>query len=95
LVFEQNSEKITRTLIKATIVGTGKVLSHENIVEARQKRNIKDAETVTVRGRRISKRKGSATSKIIGKRTRSHKQEETRDEIRASGIEEYFSALKF
>jgi hypothetical protein len=33
--------------------------------------------------------------KIIGKRTRSHKQEKAMDEIRASGMEEYCSVLKF
>jgi hypothetical protein len=48
---------------------------------------------VAVRGRR-TKRKG-APSKIIGKRTRSHEREEAIDEIRALGIEEYCSILKF
>ena len=95
LLFEQNNEKTTRTSIKATVVGTAKVLSYEDIVEAQQKRDMKDAETVIVRGRRISKRNGSVPSKIIGKRTRSHEREEAMDEIRASGMEEYCSVLKF
>ncbi len=34
LLFEQNNEKTTRTSMKATIVGTAKVLSYEDIVEA-------------------------------------------------------------
>jgi hypothetical protein len=95
LLFEQNNEKTTRTSMKATVVGTAKVMSYEDIVEAQQKRNMKDAETVAVRGRRISKRNGSAPLKITGKRTRSHEREEAIDEIRASGMEEYCSVLKF
>lgn len=95
LLFEQNNEKTTRTSMKATIVGTAKVLSYEDIVEAQQKRDMKDAETVAVRGQRISKRNGSGPSKIIGKRTRSHEREEAIDEIKALGIEEYYSVLKF
>jgi hypothetical protein len=95
LLFEQNNEKTTRTSVKATVVGTAKVLSYEDIVEAQQKRDLKDAETVAFRGRRISRRKGSAPSKIIGKRTRSHEREEAIDEIRALGMEEYCSVLKF
>jgi hypothetical protein len=55
LLFEQNNEKNTRTSIKATVVGTAKVLSYEDIVEAQQKRDVKDAEAVAARGRRTSK----------------------------------------
>jgi hypothetical protein len=50
LLFEQNNEKTTRTSMKATVVGTAKVLSYEDIVEAQQKRDMKDAETAAVRG---------------------------------------------
>ena len=87
--------KTTQTSIKATIVGTTKVISYKDIVKAQQKRDMKDIETIAVRGRRISKRNGSTPSKIIGKRTRSHEREEAMDKIRASGIEEYSSILKF
>ena len=34
LLFEQNNEKTTRTSIKVTVVGTAKVMSYEDIVEA-------------------------------------------------------------
>jgi hypothetical protein len=34
LLFEQNNEKTTRISIKATVMGTAKVLSYEDIVEA-------------------------------------------------------------
>jgi hypothetical protein len=76
------------------VVGTAKVLSYEDIVEAQQKRDMKDAETVAVRGRRISKRSGTDLSKVTEKRTRSHEREEAIDEIRASGMEKYCSVLK-
>jgi hypothetical protein len=93
LLFEQNNEKTVRTSVKATVVGTAKVMSYEDIVKARQKRDMKDAETVAIRGRRT---KGhGAPSKAIGKRTRSREREEAMDEIRASGMEEYCSVLKF
>jgi hypothetical protein len=78
--------------MKATVVGTAKVLGYKDIVEAQQKRDMKDAEAVVVRGRRISKRSGS---KVRGKRTRSHEREEAIDEIRASGMEKYCSVLEF
>jgi hypothetical protein len=54
---------------------------------------MKDAETVAVRGRRTVH--NGAPSKIIGKRTRSREREVAIDEIRASGMEEYCSVLKF
>jgi hypothetical protein len=34
LLFEQNNEKTTRISIKATVIGTAKVLSYEDIIEA-------------------------------------------------------------
>jgi hypothetical protein len=93
LLFEQNNEKTTYMSIKATIIGTTKVMSYKDIVEAQQKHDMKDAETVVVRGRR-TKRDG-APSKIIGKRTHSHERDEAVEEIRALGMEEYCSVLKF
>jgi hypothetical protein len=93
LLFEQNNEKTARTSVKATVVGTAKVMSYEDIIEAQQKRDMKDAETVAVRGRRTVH--NGAPSKIIGKRTRSREREVAIDEIRASGMEEYCSVLKF
>jgi hypothetical protein len=95
LLFEQNNEKITRTSIKATVVGTAKVLSYEDIVEAQQKRDIKEAEAIVVRGRRTSKRNKPTLSQVIGKRSRSHEREEAIDEIRASGMKKYCTVLKF
>jgi hypothetical protein len=95
LLFHQNNEKNTRTSIKATVVGTAKVLSYKDIVEAQQKRDVKDAEAVAARGRRTSKRGTLVPSQVIGKRSRSHERQEAIDEIRASGMEKYCSVLKF
>ena len=86
-------EGYSREVERYMNVGTAKVLNY--VVEAQQKRDIKDAETAAVRGRRLLKRKGSAPSKIIGKRTRSRERDEAMDEIRASGMEKYCSVLKF
>ena len=93
LLFEQNNEKITCTSIKATVVSTVKVMSYEDIVKAQQKRDMKDAETIIVKGQQTKYNR--APSKIIRKRTRSYEREEAIDEIRVSGIEEYCSVLKF
>lgn len=95
LLFQQNNEKTTRTSIKAIIVGTAKVSSYEDIVEAQQKRDMKEAEAIAVRGRRTLKRDRSTASQVIGKRSRSHEQEEAIDQIRVSGMEKYYSELKF
>jgi hypothetical protein len=89
---EQNNEKNTRTSIKATVAGTAKILSYEDIVQAQQKRDVKDA---AARGRRTSKRSTLAPSNVIGKRSRSQEKEEAINEIRASGMERYCSVLKF
>jgi hypothetical protein len=95
LLFEQNNEKNTCTSIKATVVGTAKVLSYKDIVEAQQKRDIKEVEAAAARGRRTSNRNRKALSQVLGKRSRSHEREEAIDEIRASGMEKYCSVLKF
>jgi len=76
-------------------VGTVKVLCYEDIIEAQQKRDTKEAEAFAVRGRRTSKWNKSTPSQVIGTRSCSHEQEEAMDEIRASGMEKYCSVLKF
>jgi hypothetical protein len=95
LLFEQNNEKNTRTSIKATVVGTAKVLSYEDIVEAQRKRDERDVAAVIARGRRTSKRRKLTPSQVVPKRSRSQEREEAMVEIRASGLEDYCSVLKF
>jgi hypothetical protein len=76
-------------------LGTAKVLSYKDIVEAQQKGDMKEAEAIAVRGRRTLKRNRSTASQVIGKWSCSHEQEEAIDQIRASGMEKYCSVLKF
>ena len=95
LLFEQNNERNTRKSIKATAVGSAKVMSYEDIVEAQRQRDIKDASTDSVpkRGRGRPRRK--STTQVLGKRSRSQDLEVAEQEIRLLGIEEYCSVLQF
>jgi DDE superfamily endonuclease len=45
LLFEQNNEKMTRSLIRLTVTGTAKFMTYEDIMEAQRKRDIKEATT--------------------------------------------------
>jgi uncharacterized protein YdeI (YjbR/CyaY-like superfamily) len=51
LLFEQNNEKATRKSIRATVVGSARVMSYEDIVEAQKQREIKEAAAAAARGR--------------------------------------------
>jgi hypothetical protein len=42
LLFAQNNEKAIRTSVRSTVVGAARVTSYEDIVEAQQKRDIKE-----------------------------------------------------
>mgnify|MGYP001561180962 CR=1 FL=1 len=88
----ENCERNTRTSIIATVIGTAEVLVYEDIVEARQKHDVKVA---AARGRQTSKRSTSAPSQVTRKISRSNEKDEAIIEIRASGIEKYCSVLKF
>jgi hypothetical protein len=67
LLFEQNNEKSTRKSMRATVVGSARVMSYEDIVEAQKQRDIKEAAAKVTRGRR-SKRNPPA--EVLGKRSR-------------------------
>jgi len=92
LLFEQNNEKATRKSIRATVVGSARVMSYEDIVEAQKQRDIKEAAAEVTRGRR-SKRNPAA--QVLGKRSRGQELEEAEHEIRAMGMAEYCSVLDF
>ena len=92
LLFEQNNEKTTRKSIKATVVGSARVMSYEDIVEAQRQRDIKEAAAEAVRRRR-SNRKSS--SQVLGKRSRSEELEQAEREIRTLGMAKYYSVLDF
>ncbi len=93
LFFEQNNEKTTCKSIKATIVGSARVMSYEDIVEAQKQRDIKETAARAVQGRRRLNRKLS--SQVLGKRSRGEELEQAKREIRTLGIEKYCSVLDF
>lgn len=92
LLFEQNNEKTTRKSIRATVVGSARVMSYEDIVEAQRQRDLKEAAAEVSQGRR-SKRNPAA--QVLGKRSRGQELEEAEQEIKASGMAEYCSVLDF
>jgi hypothetical protein len=61
LLFAQNNEKVSRKSARSTVVGTAKVMSYEDIVEAQTNRDAKAAG-------RISKRKKSAPVRGLERR---------------------------
>jgi hypothetical protein len=92
LLFEQNNEKTTRKSMRATVVGSARVMSYEDICEAQKQRDIKDATAEAGRGRR-SKR--NTSTQVLGKRSRGQELEEAEHEIKALRMEEYCSVLDF
>jgi hypothetical protein len=51
LLFEQNNERRTRASTKATVLGTARILSYEDIVEAQKKRDMEEAKIEVGRDR--------------------------------------------
>jgi hypothetical protein len=78
LLFEQNNEKATRKSIKATVVGSARVMSYEDIVEAQKQRDIKEAAAGVTRARR-SKR--NPLAQVLGKRSRGQELEEAEHSV--------------
>jgi hypothetical protein len=72
LLFEQNNKKITRNSIKATVVGSARVLSYKDIVEAQKKRDEKEEGAEAVRGRRRSKQHKSTFTQVKSNLTADH-----------------------
>jgi hypothetical protein len=60
LLFKHNNEKATPKSIKATVVGSARVMSYEDIVEVQKQRDIKEAAAEAIQRRRRSKRGPSA-----------------------------------
>ena len=92
MLFEQNNEKTSRMSVRSTVVGSARVMSYEDIVEAQRKRDIKDGA-----GARPNQKSSQRTR---CKSTRSEKSlaEEVEDgscEIKALGLEQYCSILHF
>jgi hypothetical protein len=92
LLFKQNNKKATRKSIRAIVVGSVRVMSYEDIVEAQKQRDIKEAAAEAARGRRL---KRNPAAQVLGKRSRGQELEEAEQETRALGIAEYCSVLDF
>jgi len=95
LLFKQNNEKNVRQSIKATVVGSARVLSYKDIIEAQRQRDIKEVRGQACQGRRGPKRSRSSPAQLAGKRTRSQEIEEAENEIREAGLKKYCSVLSF
>lgn len=72
------------------MVGKGKVMSYEDIVQAQKKRDEKDA---AAKGRPGRKRKTVASSPRRRKESQADEIKEARREIKNSGIEKYYSVF--
>ena len=57
---EQNSEKTTRKSMKVTVVGSARIMSYEDIVEAQKQRDIKEAAAKATQRRQSRIRGGGA-----------------------------------
>jgi hypothetical protein len=81
-LFKQNNESNIRASTKSTVVRKARVMSFEGIIEARKKREEKDAAAA---GRRGRKRKNSASTPAHsrGQKSRAEEIEEANCEINA------------
>ena len=89
LLFEQNNEAECRKLVKSKVIGTAKVLSYEDLVQAELDRDIKEAVGRGSRGRRKSNRATQNNSPVRGKRSRSVELEEEVNKIRQLGLSDF------
>lgn len=92
-LFKQNNEAKHRRSAKSTMIGKAKVMSYEDIEEARAKRAAKEAAAASKkRGR---KRKGSALAAgVRAKKARRSEVEVAEDEIAAGGMGNYCSVFQ-
>jgi hypothetical protein len=85
----------------STVVGNAKVMSYEDIEEARGKRVAKEAaneaaqETATASGKRGRKRKSPAPVRANGKKARRSEVEVVEDEVATAGLGDHCSVLQF
>jgi hypothetical protein len=100
LLFQQNNEAKCRQSTKSTIVGKARVISYEDIVEARGKRAEKEAAKVAAKeaaagkGKLGRKRKSPAPVEAKAKKARRSEAEVAEDEIAAGGMGNYCSVLQ-
>lgn len=95
LLFQQNNEAKCRRSTKSTVVGKARVMSYEDIVEAKVKRSAKEAEkeAAAATGKRGRKRKSPALVAQKAKKARRSEAEVAEDKIVAGGMGNYYSIL--
>ena len=91
LLFEQNNKAEHRKSVKSKVIGTAKVSSYEDLVQAELDRDIKRGSG----GRRKSKRAIQNNSLVQGKRSRSVELEEEVNKIRQLGLGDFCTVLRF
>jgi hypothetical protein len=95
LLIEQNNEAKRRRSTKSTVLGRAKVMSYEDLEEARAKRAAKEAETSKGgRGRKRKRPSGEGTVVRKAKKSRKSELEVAKDEIVAAGMEDHCSVLQ-
>lgn len=96
LLFKQNNEAKRRRSAKSTVIGKAKVISYEDIEEARRKRAAKDAAKASgKRGRGRPRKSSVSAAGSKPSRTRRSEAEVAEDEVVASGLGDYCSVLQF
>jgi len=97
-LLDKNRLLLSRTMravcgsAKSTVVGKAKVMSYDDIVEAKIKRETKDGGVGTKRGFTW---KSSASAPVAAKKSRKDKVDNTRHEIEASRLWDYCSVPQF
>lgn len=90
---QQNDEKKLRQSAKAQVVGTAKVMSYQDLVEAIRVREAKDLDREARHGP-TTKVSGSALPSPLDKRTRLNEAEAAEREIVSMGLQEFCSTFQ-
>jgi DDE superfamily endonuclease len=95
LLFEQNNEAERRKSVKSKVIGTAKVLSYEDLVQAELDRDMKEAAGRGSGGKRKSKCATENIPEMRGKRSRSVELEEEANKIRQLEFGNLCTVLRF
>ena len=96
LLFKQNDEAKRRRSTKSTVLGKAKVMSYEDIEEARGKCAAKEAaKEAAASGKRGRQHKGPAPAEATAKRARRSEVEVAEDQVAAAGLRDHCSVLRF
>jgi hypothetical protein len=95
LLLKQNDEAKRRRSTKCTVLGKAKVMSYEDLEEARAKRAAKEV-IATSKGKRGRKRKSPSAQGTVARKTKKARKSElevAEDEIAAAGMKGHCSVL--